>query len=70
MSREEGHTLRRMFDVSVPGKRWKNWYGKCGVKGIVRTKWKNDTHNDSSDPRLGEKSENHIPECTRRDSDE
>ena len=64
--REEGHVLRRMLDIPVPGKRRRGrhearWKHSCkrnmesiGSKEedvLDRTKWKNDIHNHSGDPR-------------------
>ena len=64
--RGEGHVLRRMLDTPVPGKRrrgrqktrWKDSckrdMGSVGLKAedvLDRTKWKNDIHNHSGDPR-------------------
>ena len=65
--RDEGHVLRRMLDAPIKyqerdgeegiqpgGKTGAKRYGKCVVKEedvLDRTKWNNDIHNHSVDPR-------------------
>ena len=72
MRRDERHVLRRMLDAPVPGKRLrgrqatrrkdscKRYMGSVGLKeedAMARTKWKNDMHDHSGNPRRWEKPE-------------
>ena len=70
--RDEGHVLRKMLDAPVQGKRRRRrqttrWKDSCkrdmesaGLKEddvLDRTKWRNDIHNHSGDPRWWENPE-------------